>query len=234
MSNGDEPIHRVSPEMPTLLGQIDGIWAVDKPAHVNVHPVDRGDGLDVVTWLNTQPDLPPGLAPVHRLDAQTSGVVLCAADPQVRRRVGQWFVEGQIQKRYLALVNGISRRQGVIRRPLKDARRRRHVDACTRYRRWESFGTASLLEVHPETGRKHQIRRHLHGIGHSVVGDGRYRSRSRHPVWRAPRRLWLHAVQVVLPDGTEITAPLPDELQAHLDVLRQRALQSNGQHPELP
>lgn len=209
---------------PSIIGSIDGLWAVSKPAGVRVHPADDDGVPDLIAWLAAQPELPSGLVPVHRLDAQTSGVVLCAASPARRREASQWFADGRVSKAYLTLVYGNTRKNGVIQRPLQDARRKRQLKARTRYRRRELLGRLSLLEVWPETGRKHQIRRHLHGIGHPIVGDDRYRPRRKQSVPAFPGRLWLHAALLVLPDGTTVTAPLPEALLDHLDALRQRLL----------
>lgn len=209
---------------PSILGTVDGIWAVSKPSGLRVHPANDDGAPDLIAWLASQPELPPGLVPVHRLDAQTSGIVLCAATPERRREVSQWFADGLVGKGYLALVYGIARRKGVVQRPLQDARRKRPLKARTRYRRRELLGRFSLLEAWPETGRKHQIRRHLHGIGHPIVGDERYRPRRKLSVPAFPGRLWLHAAQLVLPDGTTVTAPLPEALLSHLDTLRQQLM----------
>lgn len=205
---------------PSLIETHGPLWALHKPSGLRIHPANDDGVPDLVSWLAGQPDLPAGLLPIHRLDAQTSGVVLCAADPAVRRDASAWFAEGQVHKSYLALVFGRARKKGIIRRPLQDARRGRPLEAVTRYRLWEAFKGLSLVEARPETGRKHQIRRHLHGIGHPIVGDDRYRPRRFRAVPNYPGRLWLHAAALTLPDGHTITAPLPPELMEHLDSLR--------------
>ena len=108
--------------------------------------------------------------------------------------------------------------EGIIRRPLSYGRGRTQP-AVTRYRCLAVHGRFSYLEVRPETGRKHQIRRHLHGIGHPLVGDTRYRPRRFRAVPGFPGRIWLHALRLELPDGRHFEAPLPPELSAHLEVL---------------
>ena len=83
-----------------------------------------------------------------------------------------------------------------------------------------SFDQCSLLSVQIAEGRKHQIRRHLQGIGHSIVGDRRYPQRKgRRALKGSPDRLWLHASRLTLDGVGTIQAPLPYELQCHLKVL---------------
>src|SRR5690606_14273653 len=145
---------------------------------------------DLVSWLRGQGE---DALPVHRLDAESSGLVICAAEPALRQEAAGWFAEGRIEKTYLALVAGRARPKGVIRRALEDARRGRPLPAVTRYRTLELLGGVSLLRVRPETGRKHQIRRHMQGLGHPLVGDTRYGPRRPLRVPGFPGRLWLHA-----------------------------------------
>ena len=80
----------------------------------------------------------------------------------------------------------------------------------------EWIGAFTLIEARPATGRKHQIRRHLHGLGHPIVGDERYPLPRFRAVPGFPGRLWLHALGVMLPDETILQDPLPPELEAHL------------------
>ena len=137
---------------------------------------------------------PSDLAPVHRLDRETSGVLLCASDPALRAELGAFFASGRVEKRYRALVHGRTHAKGIVRRALADGRRGRPLPAVTRYRRLEALGRVTLIEARPETGRKHQIRRHLAGVGHFVVGDERYPPRRFSGVPGFPGRLWLHAM----------------------------------------
>lgn len=204
---------------PALLGVHEGIHAVHKPAFMPVHRTAEDGPLDLVSWLAEQPDLPAGLVPVHRLDAEASGVVLCAADAQLRAEVSGWFARGEVDKSYVALVHGRTHKKGNIRRPLVDQRRGRPLEALTRYRKLDWIGAFTLVEARPATGRKHQIRRHLHGIGHPIVGDERYPPPRFRAVPGFPGRLWLHALGIMLPDETIFESPLPPELEAHLAYL---------------
>ncbi|MCA9544564.1 MAG: RluA family pseudouridine synthase [Myxococcales bacterium] len=211
-------------QTPEVLTERAGVWAVLKPAGWRMHPAGDDPTPTLTDWLEAQA---PGLRPAHRLDQGTSGLVLCAVDPALRGALGKAFQEGRVSKTYLALVYGRARRKGIVRKPLADGRRGRPLPAVTRYGLAEWVGAFSLLRVRPETGRKHQIRRHLAGIGHPLVGDDRYGPGQRRPVPAFPGRLWLHAHRLVWTraDGETLVfeAPLPQDLEAHLQALRESA-----------
>jgi len=202
--------------VPTLLSRDDGLLVLSKPSGLKLHPANNDGAPDVVTWLEAKH---PEYRPVHRLDRETSGVLLCAAEGAPRRELSHAFAEGAVAKTYLALVYGRTHRKDLIRTPLYDKRRRRELVARTRIRRIEWFPGFTLVRAEPQTGRKHQIRRHLHGEGHPVVGDTRYKQVPFRRVPGFPGRLWLHASKLVLPDGRTFEAPLPPELAAHLEVM---------------
>ncbi|MBW2731274.1 MAG: RluA family pseudouridine synthase [Deltaproteobacteria bacterium] len=203
---------------PRCLHHTGTLLVLDKPSGMAVHRASGDESADLTSWAMEHYDA--GMAPAHRLDRDTSGVVLLSSCPRERAELNQLFAQGDVHKTYLALVLGATRKKGVISRPLPDARRGRALDATTRYKRLEAFGSASLLEVRPETGRKHQIRRHLHTIGHPLVGDRRYRDPRRRRVFAFPGRLWLHACQLELPHGRVFSSPLPKMLTEHLELLR--------------
>lgn len=203
---------------------VDGLVVVDKPSGVRTDGSDQPGIPDLPAWLDAHPALPVGVRPVHRLDLSASGLVLCSADATLRATLGDALAQGAIHKTYLVLVHGRTHRKGTIRRPLSDARRGRPLSAVTHYRTLEHLGRFSLLAVTIDTGRKHQIRRHFHGLGHPVVGDTRYRAyRSAH---KMPDRLWLHARALELASGVinaqahVFEAELPEELRASLQALR--------------
>lgn len=204
---------------PALLTRLGPLLVLDKPAGWVVHAATPDERYDLLAWARGQ-GLGDELAPVHRLDRETSGLVLYSADPEVRGSLGRDLAEGRVEKTYLALVHGRPHEKGIIRKPLADARRGRPLEAVTRYRIEERLGGFTLLRVRPETGRKHQIRRHLQSIGHAVVGDERYPPPRFRAVPGFPGRLWLHAAALALPDGTRLECPLPPELAAHLERLR--------------
>lgn len=204
---------------PVVLAQEGSLWVVSKPAGYAVHPTHDPSIRDLVSWAK-QVHGADGLAPAHRLDRDTSGVVLLSTSSKERGRLGKLFERGEVRKVYLAVVVEAMEGEGVICEPLADARRGRPLEAVTRYRTLETLPDCTLLEVTPETGRKHQIRRHLQGLGHAVVGDTRYRHRRFVRIHAFPGRLWLHALRLTLLDGTTWEAPLAPELVEHLDRLR--------------
>jgi tRNA pseudouridine65 synthase len=205
---------------PELIERTNGLWVLSKPAGWVVHPTHDPTLPDLIAWCQQHLDAPPELAPINRIDRETSGVVLYAADPKIRATIGAMFADNEVKKTYRALVYGNPPHNGVIDVPLDDGRRGRPLDALTRYEVLETFVSCAHLAVFPETGRKHQIRRHLLSIGHAIVGDRRYTPRRRPNVAGFPGRMWLHAHTVKLADGREFVAPLPRELEDQLVLLR--------------
>jgi RluA family pseudouridine synthase len=137
---------------------------------------------------------------VHRIDRETSGLVIFAKDAKTHRELCAIWEGREVTKTYLAWVQGrLDRKEGVLDHPLKTfGSGRMGVDpkgkpSKTRYRVLKVEGEVSLLEVEPQTGRRHQIRVHLYQAGHPVLGDPLY-GQDR-PVGGAPR-LMLHASQL--------------------------------------
>jgi 23S rRNA pseudouridine1911/1915/1917 synthase len=219
---------------------------VDKPPGVVVHPgAGRFRGTLAAGIIERYPDvallavvpgadaLRPGI--VHRLDKDTSGLLVVARSAVAYRSLGEQMARRDVRRNYLALVFGaFDERQGSIEAPIgrsnKDRKKMAVVqggrDARTRYTVIESFSdpiTATLLEVSLDTGRTHQIRVHLSAIGHPVVGDLRYGGKLALPA-RARlglERPFLHAARLSFSHPTrreEVTfeSPLPDDLRAVL------------------
>ncbi len=147
---------------------------------------------------------------VHRLDKETSGVLLFAKDATTHRDLSIQFERREVQKIYLAVVQGIVKNNGKIQNPLRQfGSGRMGIDpkgkpAVTHYRILERFQNSTLLEVVPETRRRHQIRVHLYVIGHPVLGDPLY-GHDR-PVGGIVR-LMLHASKLTIrhPSGKIVT-----------------------------
>lgn len=223
--------------VPILYEDAD-LLVVNKPAGLVVHPAYKhpdGTLFDAVsTYLQERGEAKPCL--LHRLDKETSGVILLAKTGQARRHLARQFEQRTIRKVYLALVCGqLSPQSGTIDAPLcRDPadRRRMQIDplgvpAQTEYLtlRILAGGRFSLVELHPITGRMHQLRVHLAALGVPIVGDSRYAASG---CWArlVPIRHCLHAQALTFQHPTsgelmKVLAPLPEDLQ---DILAAVAL----------
>ena len=229
----------VATEVPfAVVHEDEAVLVVDKPPGVVVHPgAGTGTAPTMVAGLvHRYPELAGmegdrwGL--VHRLDRDTSGVLLVARTPAVHAVLQEQLRQRRVARTYVALVGGVvDAARGTIDAPLgRDPRRPTRValapagrNARTHYARLATWDDATLLEVTLETGRTHQIRVHLASIGHPVIGDRTYGSRR--GMHRAdPGRQWLHALRIGFAhpaDGHAVlveAAPPPD-LLASLAVL---------------
>jgi len=214
------------------------LLVVDKPAGLAAHPGTGIEGATLVemarTHLKTPATVQPGEfkpSPAHRLDRDTSGIVIVARTRRAMVKLMEIFTEGdELAKTYLTLVKGkMPREVGTLDEPLseheqtarsKDRRGTNFQEAITRWKVISSMKEASLLEVRIETGRTHQIRRHLEGAGHPVAGDKRYGdfnyNRTLKQRWGLSR-MFLHAWRLELPHPItgvrlKLEAPLPKEL----------------------
>jgi tRNA pseudouridine32 synthase/23S rRNA pseudouridine746 synthase len=188
----------------TILHEDERIVAVSKPSGQASAP---GGGIGAGESLQEQVAAHIGGRAflVHRLDRDTSGMIVFAKDAETHRQLSLAFEGRDVAKTYLALVQGhIDTMGGEIAEPLRTfGSGRVGVDprgkeAVTRFAVKERMEDVDLLEVTPLTGRRHQIRVHLYAIGHPVVGDTRYGEPR--PVGGASR-LMLHALELMLPNG---------------------------------
>lgn len=217
---------------PEVIAKIDGLWVISKPAGWVVHPAGIPEQKDLLSWARSQ-GAPATVAALHRLDLETSGIVVLAEDPRAHYALLKAFEDGEVEKTYLALVYGVPRAEGTINTHLDDERRGKKLPASTSYKVLEVFEGLSLVEVKPHTGRKHQIRRHFQGIGFALVGDQRYKPRKKFKVPGYPHRLWLHAARLAW-NGLVFECGLPDELEQHLRVLRKgdgQLTSTSADHP---
>jgi 23S rRNA (uracil1939-C5)-methyltransferase len=213
-------LRRAPPPLARVLHEGSGFVAVAKPPFLPTlpHPEQRGSLLARVRALAGF----ERAAPLGRLDVGTSGVCLFAAAPERVAALQRALAAEQAEKRYLALVRGVARPRGRIARGLRDAGRER--EAATRYRRIAVVGGHALLEVSPESGRSHQIRRHLASIGEPVLGDARHghAPSNRHLFERAGLdRPFLHCASATFRDPASgarlvIEAPLAPDLASVL------------------
>jgi len=230
------PSDLVAQKMPlNIIYEDEDLMIVDKPAGLSVHPgAGHPDGTLVNAILGYCPDISggdvarPGI--VHRLDKDTSGLIIVAKNPASHQHLADQFKNREVSKTYIALVKGrLSPEEGFIEAPIgRDRSHRKRMaistqksgrSALTGYRVIRYYDKHTLLEVKPETGRTHQIRVHLAAIGHPIVGDNTYGAGS--PFLS---RQFLHAARLVfrLPSSgmqVEFNSPLPPDLERTLDEI---------------
>jgi tRNA pseudouridine65 synthase len=169
--------------------------------------------------------------PVHRLDRGTSGVLVFALSADAARALGLAFEDGQVRKRYVALVRGAPPDRVRVEHALSSDDGGPARAAVTEFRTLSRYGRYALVEATPRTGRTHQIRRHLKHLSCPIIGDVRY-GKGEHNRWFRTRhrlhRLALHASCLTLDDpatNDEVTieSPLPEELARTLHVLERDA-----------
>jgi 23S rRNA pseudouridine1911/1915/1917 synthase len=220
----------------SVVYESDNIVVVDKPSGLVVHP---GAGHDTGTLVNGLiyrfPELQElgeeyrwGL--VHRLDRDTSGLLLVARTPETHGFLQHELKERRVGRTYVALVSGkLEAATGTIDAPIgRDPARPTRMaivqdgrSARTHYRRLAEWPEATLVQVELETGRTHQIRVHFSSIGLGLVGDPVYGRGTSN--YGDPGRVWLHAIRLRFPVGDgdmrEVEAPLPIDLQRSLGAL---------------
>jgi 23S rRNA pseudouridine1911/1915/1917 synthase len=237
-----EPTDLQAEDIPLdIIHEDPDILVVNKPPGLVVHPAaGHPDGTLVNAVLHHCPDLGPiggELRPgiVHRLDRDTSGVMVVAKNEIALNAIVNQFKEGGVSKEYTAIVHGCPREpEGRIEtligrsrqdRKLMSARPASGRQAVTTYKVVKKYFQAASLRVHPETGRTHQIRVHLAHIGCPIVGDKQYGGRRREI--SAPRQM-LHARRLAFQHPTsgekiKFSAPLPPDMTALLQELGDQA-----------
>ena len=211
----------------------DDLLVVDKPAGVVVHPA-RGHVSGTLSQALAGvaaggEDGRPGI--VHRLDRDTSGLLVVARSAEAHRRLKRALQAREITREYVALVEGRPpARTGTIDAPIgRDRRVRTRMstdtdaprDAVTQFEVAEALPRTTLLDVRLETGRTHQIRVHLQAIGHPVVGDPEYGTAGRLGL----ARQFLHAARLRFAQpfsgaSVDVRSPLPEDLAAALERAR--------------
>lgn len=218
-----------------IVFEDESILIVNKPAGIAVHPAPgHRDKTIANALLNHDPGISkvglnsrPGI--IHRLDMETSGLLVTAKNEIAHRKISQQFAERLVKKVYFALVKGIPQNpQAIIDAPIgRSPFNRQQMDiistgktALTQYELVERYTSHSLLKVLPQTGRTHQIRVHLKSIGHSVVGDKIYGQPE-----PALNRQFLHASSLSFthPDSGKLVnfdSDLPVQLSQHINRLK--------------
>lgn len=250
LQGGEQLTVRIPPNAPVglqaeaiplqIIFENNDLLIVNKPAGMVVHPAaGHASGTLVNAVLGHDPGLEgiggeerPGI--VHRLDKDTSGLIVIAKTEAAMRWLTAQFKDRRVEKTYLALVDGAPPTPtGRVEAPIgRDPHNRKNMAvvraekgraAVSEYRTLENFPQHTLLEFHPHTGRTHQIRVHCAFLGCPIVGDTAY---GRHKLSLPLTRQFLHAfrLQLTLPGESaprSFEAPLPPELQAALTALRE-------------
>jgi 23S rRNA pseudouridine1911/1915/1917 synthase len=231
---------------PRIVHEDDYLLVIDKPAGMVVDRATTVKTETVQDWIARNFQFPIANdqslrnGVVHRLDRETSGLLLVAKTPEAFANLQRQFKERKVEKRYLALVHGkVEPEKGLIAVPLsrvpKDKKKvgvflggRKAQTGYKVRRRYDLkiLGKFSLLELAPKTGRTHQIRVHLKFINHPIVGDATYAGRKtarRDRTW-CPRQ-FLHATQITFThpeseEKVEFNSPLPADLRAALTHLQ--------------
>jgi tRNA pseudouridine65 synthase len=210
-----------------LLYVDDDVVVANKPSGLLVH---RGwDDDDDVALFRVRDALGAQVNVVHRLDRPTSGALLFARHRDATTALCRDFEAGRVDKRYLALVRGQPAEAGVIDYPVPKKELGERVPAVTRFRlvSRSTVDRCSLVEAMPETGRLHQVRRHMKHLNHPLIGDVNYGSGAINRHYRAVyqlHRLALHAHLLAFTHprtGARVVvrAPMPDDLGAPLVAL---------------
>lgn len=222
-----------------VIYQDENIIAIDKSAGIQVHPGGREKENTLVNGLIVEfpeikdvndgtfgSELRPGI--VHRLDKDTSGIMVIARNQESFNELKKMFQARKVHKKYLAVVYGkIKRKEGIIEKPIaRSGDYRKQViagkktktkirAAVTEYEVIKEYGNYSLVEAVPRTGRTHQIRIHLFSLGNPIVGDKKYKIRTKkiNNAFYGGRHL-LHAEEIkfeLLGRKYDFVSPLPDD-----------------------
>ncbi len=218
----------------TVRYEDDALIVVDKPAGVVVHPArghEQGTLAQALADRAAGGEDPYRAGIVHRLDRDTSGLLVVAKSDDVHRRLKALLQTRELRREYLTLVDGIPpAHSGTIDAPIGRDRRDRVLhsietdsprDARTHFELLEALRHEALLRVSLETGRTHQIRVHMLAIGHPILGDRAYGG----PMRFGLRRQFLHAARLAFPhpltgDEIDVGSPLPEDLESALAAAR--------------
>ncbi len=199
---------------------------INKPSGYMVHRSKiAADRFGVVDFLKKQ--LSCDLAPGHRLDRQTSGVMIFSKNHETSRILNECFANRKVNKVYQTLVRGQFPENITVERKLKSDKGVLQ-DSATDFKLVEQFKFCALINASPKTGRRHQIRRHLDGISHQIIGDTKHGKGKINALYRqkyALKRMFLHASSLKIDhplfENEQWSCPLNKELQTILATIRE-------------
>jgi 23S rRNA pseudouridine1911/1915/1917 synthase len=205
-----------------LVFEDEAVIVVEKPAGLVTAPTPESDRGDLFDQLRRRGAGPVYL--VHRLDLPTSGLLVFARSEAANRVLGAAFARHDVDREYLAVAAGVLEHAQTIDRPIGGRRAVTHVEPEVREAREAPLPQATLLRVSLETGRSHQIRIHLAGLGHPLLGDSQHGGEVARRYPHPPPRLALHArllgfTHPVSGERVRFEAPLPDDLSGWLAQL---------------
>jgi len=208
-----------------ILYRDEQLVAIDKPAGLAVH---RGwADCDEYAMTLVRDALGKWVYPVHRLDRGASGILLFALDRDAARQLCEQFERREVHKTYLALVRGAPPETLIVDHPLRPENGAAPQPAVTRLSRLEQLGRYAWVRAEPQSGRLHQIRRHLKHISCPIIGDVRYGKGEHNRLFREHyglSRLALHASRLSFqaPSGArlELEAPVPRDISGALQLLQ--------------
>jgi len=210
----------------SVLFENDDVVVLDKPEGLATIPTRNGQGGSLLEALSAERG--EKLYIVHRIDKETSGVIVFARNAEAHRWLNRQFETRSVEKAYLALTHGVvAPDKGTIDAPLRQfgsgrvaVDSERGKGSVTEFQVVERFRSYTLVEAYPRTGRRHQIRVHLYHLGHPIVGDPLYGEKTTQENFP---RLMLHAFRLTLqaPSGQDITveAPIPESFQTLRETL---------------
>lgn len=204
----------MNPDAVEILFEDESLMVVNKPSGLLVIPTDKAENRTLTNLLNRMMErrgLTVKAHPCHRLDRETSGVILYAKGKVMQQKLMALFHRQEVEKSYIALVSGVPfHQEGEINAAIE------RKPALTRYRTLAVHQDYSVVEVRPRTGRTNQIRIHFKGIGHPLLGESKYAFRKDFKV--KFKRVALHARQIgfmhpVSGERLVVAAPLPEDMK---------------------
>lgn len=203
-----------------IVHEAPGFLVIDKPAGV-LSQKDKSGDEDLAEILQKELRL-PFLAPVHRLDRNTSGLILLAKDSTTARALTDQLQAKKIRREYLAIVKGDPGESGRFEFRLRKNEKTNEVfvdpkgdEAVTEFEREQKMGNSSLVRVRLLTGRSHQIRVHFSHAGHALLGDRKYAKKPWSEIFGRPA---LHSAELVV-EGRTFRASLPQDMRELLKKL---------------
>lgn len=193
---------------------------IDKPSGMLVIPTPKKETNTLTGLLNEELDargVEANAYPCHRLDRETSGLVIYAKGKSAQRLMMDKFKNHQIKKTYIAIVQGaVKNSSGVINKKIFNKKKLREETAATGYKVLERKRDSSVLEVDPATGRTNQIRIHLKAIGHPIVGESVYAFRKDFKL--KFNRVALHAkvlefTHPITGQALKFSSPVPEDME---------------------